>query len=139
VGTAAIDASVASIKATVGTNATDTIGAVALDLCKGDWAETAGANITCTYAVADIHLVKGSWTQSSGVSTTHLTGGLHYQKIAGDYSVSAPMITLLGAMGTFKGGGSELKLGGGPILAKGSKITSTAALLVKMGTSLKLG
>jgi type VI secretion system secreted protein VgrG len=49
------------------------------------------------------------------------------------------MITLLGAVGAFRGGGSDLKLGGGPIVIKGSKIAIKAATVIKMGASLKLG
>jgi type VI secretion system secreted protein VgrG len=71
--------------------------------------------------------------------TTNMVGALHYSKVAGDFSVKAPMITMLGATGTFKGGSSELKLGGGPVLMKGSAITVDTALLVHMSTSLKMG
>ena len=49
------------------------------------------------------------------------------------------MITLIGAIGMFKGGSSELKLGGGPILVKGSKVSIETALMVHLSTSLKMG
>jgi type VI secretion system secreted protein VgrG len=38
-----------------------------------------------------------------------------------------------------RGGGSELKLGGGPVVIKGSKIDVKAGLIVKMSASMKLG
>jgi type VI secretion system secreted protein VgrG len=70
---------------------------------------------------------------------SHLIGGVHLQKVTGDYIVKAPMISLVGGVGTFKGGSSQLKLAGGPITLKGSKITVKGALIKKTGASLKLG
>ena len=45
----------------------------------------------------------------------------------------------IGPVRSFKGGGSELKLGGGPVVMKGSKIAVETALMVKLGSSLKMG
>ena len=117
---------------------TETVGAVKVELVKGDSAEEIGGNKNATNAAAQLHLVKGNLETSAGSSTTQLVGGLHYQKVAGDFSIKAPVITLLGAVGVFKGGGSELKLGGAPIVIKGDKVAFQTALLVKMGASLKL-
>lgn len=139
VGAAMIAASVKSIAETTSGSYTETVGAIKVDLCKGVCSEAVGGAKTCTAAAAEIHLVKGSLSQSCEAAVTQLVGGLHYQKIAGDYSVSAPMITLLGAIGDFKAGGSNLKLGGGPIVLKSSKITTEGAMIIKMGGSLKIG
>ena len=48
-----------------------------------------------------------------------MVGGLHYQKVDGDSRCKAPIIALIGAVGDFKGGGSSLKLGGGPVVIDG--------------------
>jgi type VI secretion system secreted protein VgrG len=68
-----------------------------------------------------------------------MVGGIHYRDVAGDVSLKAPVVTILGATGTFNGGGSTLKLGGGPVLAKGSKIAIETAMLIKLGSALKMG
>lgn len=139
VGAVQLCASIASISTTVAGNVTETIGAVKVDLCKGSWSETISGTKTAQILAADLHLVKGSYSTSAGASSTSLVGGLRYVKVAGDYSVKAPMITLIGATGTFKGGGTDMKLGGGPVVLKGSKIAIETALLVKLGASLKMG
>ena len=76
--------------------------------------------------------------QSCDGATTNLVGGLHYQKLDGDLTIKAPMVTMLGAVGILKGGGSELKLGGGPVVGKGKKIAVKGAMIVKMGGQLKM-
>ena len=118
----------------------ETVGAVKLEVIKGISSEAVGGLKSQTYAAAEVHLTKGNFDCSCDAMTTQLIGGLHYQKIAGNYSVKAKMITLIGAVGAFKGGGGELKLGGGPVVLKGSAIAFTAAgLIMKMGSSLKMG
>jgi type VI secretion system secreted protein VgrG len=139
VGTATVTASVASITQEIGGNYSDTVGAVTLQLTKGVSGETVGGNKNLTSTAAELHLVKGNFVTACDASVTHLVGGLHYQKVAGDYSVTAPIIALIGAIGQFKGGSSELKLGGGPVVIKGSKVAIETALLVKLGGSLTMG
>lgn len=133
-----LNASASAISDNIGGSFTETIGAVSLQLVKGTAAESVGASKTQTNAAASVHIIGGK-LQYQALMTTYLVGGVHYQKVAGDYTVKAPMITLLGATGTFKGGGSEVKLGGGPIVLKGSKLAIKAATIVKMGASLKIG
>lgn len=138
VGAVDLTGTLASINDNVLGGLTETVGAVKVQLVNGSHGETVSANKDQVSAAAEVHLTKGSLSQvAAGV--TNLIGGLHYQKLAGDYVVQAPMITLLGAVGAFKGGGSELKLGGGPVVLKGKKITVKSAMIVKMGASLKLG
>jgi len=139
VGTAQVGASVASIADNIGGNYTETVGAVKVELLKGTSAETVGGNKDLTSIAAELHLVKGTVDNNAGASVTQMVGGLHYEKVAGDYSVKAPLIAVIGAIGDLKGGGSNLKLGGGPVVLKGSKIAIKTALLVKFGGSLKLG
>jgi type VI secretion system secreted protein VgrG len=139
VGTAVVTASIASITDEIGGNYTENVGLAKIELCKGMSSETVGGNKNLTSLAAELHLVKGNLDTASDASVTHLVGGLHYAKVAGDYSVKAPIVALIGAIGDFKGGGSNLKLGGGPVVLKGSKIAIETALLVKLGTSLTMG
>jgi type VI secretion system secreted protein VgrG len=138
VGAVQLTGSVDEIGENVAGNLTESVGAVKIELVKGDSAEEVGGNKNLTHAAAELHLVKGNFESSVDGSTTQLVGGLHYQKVGGEVSFKAPVITLLGAVGVFKGGGSELKLGGAPIVIKGDKVAVKTALLVKMGASLKL-
>ncbi|NUP06746.1 MAG: type VI secretion system tip protein VgrG [Polyangiaceae bacterium] len=139
VGAVMLTGSVASISDTIGGNYDENISIAKLDVCKGPWNETVAGNKNLTLLAADLHISKDSYASSAGGMMTNLIGGLHYAKVAGDFTVKAPMITLLGATGTFKGGGSEFKLGGGPVLIKGSKVAIETALLVHLGTALKMG
>jgi type VI secretion system secreted protein VgrG len=139
VGSIMLTGSVASIAETIAGNNTENIGVARVDLCKGNVGETIAGNKATKSIAADVHVVKGSYVTDVGGMCTQMVGALHYSKVAGDYSVTAPMITLIGGVGVFKGGGSELKLGGGPVVAKGSAIAIEGALVVKLGTSLKLG
>jgi type VI secretion system secreted protein VgrG len=140
VGAVELRAAVGSISDNVLVAYDEKVGAVKLEVIKGISSEAVGGMKNQTYAAAEVHLTKGNFDCSCDSMTTQLVGGLHYQKIAGDYSVKAKMITLLGAVGAFKGGAGELKLGGGPIVLKGSAIAFTASgLIMKMGSSMKMG
>jgi type VI secretion system secreted protein VgrG len=139
VGAAQITTSVGSIGDNVVGSLDESVGAVKAELTLGSAGEKIGGSKSQTYAAGELHLSKGGLSQKVGGSVTSLVGGLHYQKVGGGYVVKSPMITLLGAIGDFKGGGSNLKLGGGPIVIKGSDITVRSALVVKMSASMKLG
>jgi type VI secretion system secreted protein VgrG len=115
------------------------VGAIKAQLVNGSVGEQVTGDKNTTYTAAELHLSKAALTSDVGGSVTTLVGGLHYQKLAGDYILAAPMITLVGAVGVLKGGGSEIKLGGGPIVLKGTAIAVKSALVVKMSTSMKLG
>ncbi len=131
--------SVASISDEIGGNNTENISIARVDLCKGSIGETIAGNKSTTSIAADLHVVKANYATEVGGMCTQMVGALHYSKVAGDYTVTAPMITLIGGVGVFKGGGSELKLGGAPIVVKGSSISVDTLMSVKLGTSLKLG
>lgn len=138
VGAVQLMASPYPILENVGGAYTETIGAAKVQLVKGTVAESVGAMKTQTTAAAAIHIIGGKLQVGAPMIST-LVGAIHYQQVTGDYTVKAPMITLLGATGSFKGGSGEVKLGGGPILVKGSKIAIKAATIIKMGSSLKMG
>lgn len=139
VGAVQLTGSIGSINDHIVGALDETVGAVKVQLAAGNHGEEVGTSKSETYALAELHLTKGGLAQTAGGSVTHLVGGLHYQQLAGDYVVQAPMITLLGAVGNFTGGGSQLKLGGGPVVIKGPKIAVKGALIVKMSASMKLG
>lgn len=139
VGAAEVVGSVSSIQTHIGGNYDENVGAVKVELMKGMSSETVGGNKNLTSLAAELHIVKGNMDNSADASVTNLVGGLHYQKVGGEYSVKAPIIAVLGAIGDLKGGGSKLKLGGGPVVMEGSEVSITTALLVKLGTSLKMG
>ncbi|AUX42165.1 hypothetical protein SOCE26_035920 [Sorangium cellulosum] len=138
VGALELAGSLGSINDNVLGGMAETVGAVKAQIINGSHGEQISANKDQTSVAAELHLTKGSLSHvATGV--TSMVGGLHYQKLNGDLVVQAPMITLLGAVGSFKGGGSEIKLGGGPVVIKGAKIAVKSAMVVKMGASMKLG
>jgi type VI secretion system secreted protein VgrG len=139
VGTAEVVGSVAGINAKIGGDYGENVGAVKIELMKGTSSETVGGNKNLTSLAAELHLVSGNMDNASEASVTNMVGGIHYEKLGGEYSVKAPIIALLGAIGDLKGGGSTLKLGGGPVVLQGSKVAITTAMLVKLGGSLKIG
>lgn len=139
VGAAMVSMSIASLSCVYGGDYNETVSLVKIELCKGSVGDTVTGGLDRTAVAAVLHVVKGDWAQSCDGNVTSLIGGLHYSKVAGDYSVKGSMVTLLGAIGAMKGGGSELKFGGGPILMKGSKIAWKGALIAHLSTAMKLG
>ncbi|MEZ4446729.1 MAG: type VI secretion system tip protein TssI/VgrG [Polyangiaceae bacterium] len=139
VGSAQLNGSIASIQETVTGNYTHNTSAVTVHLCKGDHGEAISGSKTQTSIAAELHMTKANLEQSCDAAVTNLVGGLHYQKLDGDLIIKAPIVTMLGATGQLKGGSSTLKLGGGPIVAKGSKISVKSLSIIKMSTSLKMG
>lgn len=139
VGALELRATLGSINDNVVGSHSENIGAIKAQLINGTQSESIDGSKNQTYAAAELHLGKANFDSSAGGSVTHLVGGLHYCKVAGDYSVKAPLITVIGAIGILKGGGSELKLGGGPVVLKGSNVAIQTALLVKLGGSLTMG
>lgn len=137
----AVDLSVAAlgISDDITGSSTASAGAARIHLVNGSHGEVVGASRTQTVAAAEVHLVKGSYTISAQAMHSTMVGAVCVQKVTGDVIVKAPIISLTGALGTFKGGSSELKLAGGPITIKGSKISVKGALIKKTGASLKLG
>jgi type VI secretion system secreted protein VgrG len=112
-------------------------GLAILRLVKGADAESVGTSKDQTSLAAELHMVSALSTSAAGVK--QLIGGVHLQKIAGDLVVQAPMIVIGGGVGKFNGGGSSIKLNGGPVTVTGSKIAIEAATVVKLASSLKIG
>jgi type VI secretion system secreted protein VgrG len=139
VGAVHVAGSVASIAENVIGDMTETTSLVKVLAAKGSIGETVRGTKNLTSTAAELHLIKGSMANSCGGAVTSIIGGLHYQKIDGAYAVKGKMLTLVGGVGIFKGGSSEVKLGGGPITITGSAITIQAPMIVKMGSSLKMG
>jgi type VI secretion system secreted protein VgrG len=138
VGAVHLIASVASITDNIVGSRTTTVGAVRALLSVGGVEETVGAGKTQTSLAAEVHVTRGNNSTTSKAAVTSMVGAIHYQKITGDYVVKSPMITLLGAVADIAGGSSSLKLGGGPIVMKGSKIALDAPLIIRLGATLKL-
>jgi len=140
VGAAQITGTIASLTDKIGGSYSETVGAIKAELVKGTSSETVGGNKNATSVAAELHVIGGGYALEGESTVTYLVGGVHYQKVGGDLSVKGSLVTLLGATGDFKAGGGNLKLGGGPIVAKGSKVVGKAkGILVKMGSSLKIG
>src|SRR5450432_342980 len=139
IGAVEMNGSVASISDNILGDYNSTVGAATMHLIKGSHGETVSGSKKQLCGAAEIHVVKGSLSQSCDAGVTNLVGGLHYEKIDGAYSLKAPMISLVGAIGVFKGGDSVLKLGGGPIVIQGSAISSKGAMIVRMSGALKMG
>lgn len=139
VGAVQIVGSIASISDNIAAMSKSDVGAVRVHLVNGTHGETVGGVKNQTSAAAEIHINGANHAASCDGAVTMLIGGLHYRKITGAYTVTAPMITLVGATGDLKGGKSSMKLGGGPVVLKGKKIVVKSAMSIKMGASLKEG
>ncbi|MBK8253722.1 MAG: type VI secretion system tip protein VgrG [Polyangiaceae bacterium] len=139
VGSFDITGAIGSVGEKVGGNYKSDVGLITAHVVNGSHGETITGNKNQTSLAAELHMTKGGLTAEAKGSVTNLVGGLHYNKLDGDYVVKAPMITLLGAVGVFKGGSTDFKLGGGPVTVKASKIAMTGALIVKFGASMKMG
>jgi type VI secretion system secreted protein VgrG len=117
-------------------NYIEDVGAVKAELVLGDSAENVAGDKTLSNSVAELHMVTDYNTEAATVN--RLIGGVHLTSAGGDYEVSAPQIALVGGVGHFTGGGSSLKLNGGPIVAKGPTIKIETALARFTAASLKL-
>jgi type VI secretion system secreted protein VgrG len=134
-----LTASVGSISDNIVGGLTQKAGAVKVILAKGSVAESITGSKNQIAAAAEVHLIKGGYQASCDGSVTRLIGGLHQWNVSGDISIKGKMVTIGGATGTLSGGGSTIKLGGGPVLLQGSKVAVEAAMVVKLGGSMKLG
>lgn len=139
VGSAEIVGALGDVGENIVGNYKSDVGAITAHIINGSHGETVTGNKNQTSLAAELHMTKGALAAEAGGSVTNLVGGLHYQKLTGDFVVKAPMITLLGAVGVFKGGSTDFKLGGGPVTVKASKISMTGALVIKMSASMKMG
>lgn len=139
VGAVQLTASVGSISDNVLGNLSQTAAAAKVQLAKGSVAENVTGNKSQIAAAAEIHLIKGGYEASCDADVTRIVGGLHQWKVAGDVTIKGNSVMIVGATGTFTAGGSTFKLGGGPVLMKGSKIAVEAPMIMKVGGTMKIG
>jgi type VI secretion system secreted protein VgrG len=137
VGAVQANLSLASIDDNMLATYDENVGAVIVHLVKGASAESVTANKDLTSMAAELHMVSAVTTSAKGVK--QLIGGLHLRKVAGDFVVTAPQIIIGGGVGQFKGGGSVVKLNGGPVTLKGSAIVFDAAAIAHLASDLKIG
>lgn len=138
VGAVQASVSLASIDDTVLGSYTETVGAITAELVAGSVVETVGGDKSATSLAAELHAVT-DMECSAGSGVSQLIGGLHLRKLGGDFTVSAPIIMLAGGVGKFKGGGTTVNLGGGPVKMQGSKIAMDAASIIHLASNLKIG
>jgi type VI secretion system secreted protein VgrG len=93
-------------------------GAVRVHLTGGDHGEVVTGAKSVTVAGAVAAIVKGSMNASCEGAVARVVGGIVQRKIKGSLTIKAPMVTMAGATGTFKAGGTQLKMSGGPIQMK---------------------
>jgi type VI secretion system secreted protein VgrG len=137
VGAVQANVSLASIDDNMLSTYDEKAGALILRLVKGVDAETVGTDKNQTSVAAELHLATALSTSAKGVK--QLVGGVHLQKLGGDFVVQAPIIVIAGGVGKFNGGGSSINLNGGPVTLTGSKIAIEAAGIVKAASDLKIG
>jgi len=123
----------------IGGTSSSTSGAVRMHLVGKDSSEVVTGAKSMTVAGAVAAIVKGSLNSSCDGAVAHMVGGIAQRKITGSLTIKAPMISLTGGTGTFKAGGTQVKMSGGPIQMKGSTITIKAGVIKKTAGSIKLG
>ncbi len=117
---------------------TSTVSAARVHVVAGNHGETVSGAKTETIAGAALHMIKGDSNTEAAAAISNLVGGIHLRQVGGDYSVKALTITLLGAIGELKGGGSKVSLSGGPVTLKGSNVAIKAAMIRRTGVNLKI-
>jgi type VI secretion system secreted protein VgrG len=137
VGAVQANVSLASIDDNMLSTYDEKASAVIAQLVAGTSVESVAQGKDQTSLAGELHMVGALSTEAKGVK--QLVGGLHLRKISGDYLVKASKIVLAGGVGKFNGGGSSIKLNGGPVTLKGSKIAINAALIAKQAGTLKIG
>ncbi|WP_437595041.1 type VI secretion system Vgr family protein [Sorangium sp. So ce1000] len=137
VGSVQTSVSPASIDDNMLSTYDETAGALIAQLVAGTSVESVATSKDQTSSAGEIHSVGTLSTQAGAVK--QLIGGLHLRDAGGDYVVEAPQIVLAGGVGRFHGGGSAIKLDGGPMTLQGAKIAIDAALIVRQAASLKIG
>jgi len=136
VGAVQANISAGAINDGLGSTYDESVGAVKAEIIRGDSAENVSGAKMLTSTAGELHIVTNYNLEAATV--TRNIGGVHLTKCGGNYEVSAPEIALAGGVGHFTGGGSSLKLNGGPIVATGPKITIKSALIRKKAGSLNL-
>lgn len=137
VGSIQANVSLASIDDNMLSTHDEKASAIIAQLVAGTSVESVTTTKDQTSLAGELHMVGALSTQAKGVK--QFIGGVHLRNVSGDYVVQAPQIVLAGGVGKFNGGGSSIKLNGGPVTLQGSKISIQAVLIVKEAASLKIG
>jgi type VI secretion system secreted protein VgrG len=139
VGAIQLNASVGSISDNIVGGLNENAGAAKVILAKGNVGEKSASKNQTTLA-AEVHLIKGSLqTSTTAGGYKRMVGGIHQWKVGGDIAIKGDKVIIVGATGQFTASGSSLKLGGGPVLVKGSTVSITAPIVTKIGGTKKLG
>jgi type VI secretion system secreted protein VgrG len=137
VGSLQANVSLASIDDNMLSTYDEKASAAIAHLVAGTSVESVAASKDQTNLAGELHMVGAISTEAKAVK--NLIGGLHLRNVAGDYVVQASKIVLAGGVGRFNGGGSSIKLNGGPVTLKGSQISIKAVGIVKQAGNLKIG
>ena len=108
-------------------------------LAKGSVVETVTGDKSHTSAAAQVHLIKGSYQADCDDAVKRLIGGVHKWQAGTAITLKGKNVRIVGATGTLSAGGSSIKLGGGPVVITGSKVTSEAPIIKYTGGTMKLG
>jgi type VI secretion system secreted protein VgrG len=132
--------SVGSISDNIVGNLTEKAGLAKLILAKGNVGETVTGPKSQIAIAAEVHLIKGGYSATCDAGVKRLIGALHQWKVTGDITLKGDKVTIVGVTGTLSvGGSSYIKLGGGPVVIKGTKVTTEAPMIVKVGGTMKIG
>jgi len=114
----------------VGGSKTESTGAARIEILRGAHNETIKGNKVLTSAAIVEKAGKDVSLAAKG-NLTVTVGGLVAEKVGGDFTISAPVVTLIAATASLKGGGSELKLSGS-ITVKGSDLSLDGQAVVSL-------
>lgn len=128
-----------SLSHNIGATYSSKVGGVRVHLVKGGHSEVVKGAKSETIQAGAVHITKADFSSESQGAVAHLIGAAAQRKITGDLTIKAPVVTLVGAKGTFKAGSSQMDLSGGPIKLKGSTVVIKAAMIKITAGSLKLG
>jgi type VI secretion system secreted protein VgrG len=137
VGAVQVNVSLASIDDNMLATYDEKASAAIAHLVLGTSVESVATSKDQTNLAGELHMVGAISTQAKAVK--NFIGGLHLRNVAGDYVVQASKIVLAGGVGRFNGGGSSIKLNGGPVTLKGSQISIDAVGIIKQAGTLKIG
>jgi type VI secretion system secreted protein VgrG len=136
-GAAQIIIAADSISDNVMADCTSTVGAVRIHVTGGSHGETVGGAKTEMESAAAVHLTSADYGTDAGAALAYTVGGIHMRKVGADYVVKAPVIALVGGVGQLKAGGSKISLNGGPLTMTASSVSVEAAMVRRVGGTIK--
>lgn len=134
-----LNGSVGSISDSIVGNLDESCTLAKVILAKGSVVETVTGDKSHTSAAAQVHLIKGSYQADCDDAVKRLIGGVHKWQAGTAITLKGKNVRIVGATGTLSAGGSSIKLGGGPVVITGSKVTSEAPIIKYTGGTMKLG